>query len=95
MEQLTVKIKRTGGFQEYRLEIESFGTLSVLNVLEELYRTRDKTLAFFHHAACRQAACGKCLMKINGKKRLACKELVTTDTLVLEPASDTPVKDLV
>lgn len=101
METVQVKIMRKkpgekeGHFQEYRVDIESFGSLSVLNILEKITLEQDTGLSYFHHAACRQGACGKCLMKINGKSRLACKELVTGPELTLEPSAKNPVKDLV
>ena len=100
METVQVKIlRRSPGsmdaqWQGYAVRIESLGSISVLNLLEMITLEQDPTLSYFHHAACRQAACGKCLMKVNGKNRLACKELVIQTELTLEPASESPVKDL-
>jgi succinate dehydrogenase / fumarate reductase iron-sulfur subunit len=101
MEMITVRIARSGpagqpgSIQQYDLEIEDFNTLSVLNLLELIYRTQDKTLSFFDHASCRQAACGRCSVKVNGKIRLACRELVSVAELLLEPYKKDVVKDLV
>lgn len=81
--------------QSYEIEIEDFNKLSVLNILEEIYLKKDKTLAFFHHAACKQAACGKCMVRVNGKSVLACKELVNTSELLIEPYKKGVVRDLV
>ena len=100
METVQVKILRKNPgsmeprWQMYAVRIESLGSVSVLNLLELITLEQDPTLSYFHHAACRQAACGKCLMKVNGKNRLACKELVMETELTLEAASGSPVKDL-
>ena len=67
--------------------------VSVLNVLETIYREQDPTLAFFDHAACRQAACGKCMVKVDGAVKLACKE-PAHETMLLEPYSSRVVRDL-
>lgn len=81
--------------QEYTVPVDEHEVLSVMNVLEYIYTHLDDTLAFFSHAACKQAACGKCLIKINGKPRLACKERADTDELLLEPAGKTVIRDLI
>lgn len=100
MREINVKILRNIPGQEpyyknYCVEFEEGKDISVMNVLEEIYAHQDPTLAFFSHAACRQAACGKCMVKVNGEIRLACKEMVTTDSLTLEPYNSKVVKDLV
>lgn len=41
--------------------------LSVLDALDYIYEHIDPTLAYFSHEACRQTACGKCLVCVNGK----------------------------
>lgn len=81
--------------QEYTVPVDEHEVLSVMNVLDYIYTHLDDTLAFFSHAACKQAACGKCLIKINGKPRLACKERADTDELLLEPAGKTVIRDLI
>lgn len=100
MQVINVRIRRGGGdrpsyFQEYQVCFEDDKDISVMNVLEKIYSQQDGTLAFFTHAACRQAACGKCMVKVNGAVKLACREKVTGDTLLLEPYSDRVVRDLV
>ena len=81
--------------QEYRVPVNNGEVLSVLNVLEYIYQNLDATLAFFSHAACKQAACGKCMVKINGKNGLACKERAEGPTLSLAPYGKDVVRDLV
>ena len=100
MREIDVKVLRgaetgEGRYQAYTVSVEESACVSVMNLLEEIYNRQDPTLAFFSHAACRQAACGKCLVKVNGKVRLACKERVDTDAVVLEPCTNKVVRDLV
>ena len=99
MNQFHVTIRRSGPggtvshFESYEIPVAEGEILSVLNVLEYIYRELDPTLAFFDHAACRQAACGKCMVKLDGAVKLACKE-IAHDGMVLEPYSDRVVRDL-
>ncbi len=79
--------------QEYHVPFPEGEEVSVMNVLDYIYRRLDPTLAYFDHAACRQAACGKCLLKLNGEVRLACKERAQEEML-LEPVNANVVKDL-
>ena len=80
--------------QEYTVESADEEILSVMNILENIYQNQDPTLAFFDHAACHQAACGKCALKVNGKVRLACKESASEEML-LEPANGHVIRDLI
>lgn len=99
IQQLHVTVRRQGGpeeesyLQEYVLPLTSDEPVSVMNVLEYIYENLDPTLAYFSHAACRQAACGKCMVKVDGQVRLACKEHAR-DGMLLEPYSKTVVRDL-
>lgn len=93
MNKVTVKIKRGDAFQEYLVEADE--NMSVMDVLETIYETQDNTLAFFRHEACHQEACGKCLVKVNGKNCLACGRSVAEDLLVIEPFSTRVVRDLI
>lgn len=93
MKTINVKIKRGEAFQEFP-DVPVEDGMSVMDVLEQLYETKDNTLAFFRHEACHQEACGKCLVKVNGKVRLACGTEADQD-LVLEPWNDKVVRDLV
>lgn len=93
MKTIKVCIKRSEGFKEYTVETEE--GMSVMDVLERIYDEQDNTLAFFRHEACHQEACGKCLIRVNGKVCLACGHEAVEDELVLEPWSDMVVRDLV
>ena len=81
--------------QEYTVPVDEHEVLSVMNVLEYIYTHLDDTLAFFSHAACKQAACGKCMVRVDGAVKLACKERVIKDKITLEPYSDKVIRDLV
>lgn len=100
MREIQVKILReaetgAGRYQTYTVSVEDEATVSVMNLLEEIYNKQDRSLAFFSHAACRQAACGKCLVKVNGAVKLACKERVDADQVTLEPYSSKVIRDLI
>lgn len=94
-----VKVLRGGAGQEsrvqaYTVEREDTEVLSIMNILEIISREQDPTLAFFDHAACRQAACGKCLLKVNGATKLACKEIAQEEMLLEPYAPAKVVRDL-
>lgn len=100
MKELTVRITRydreKGIYKEvFQVPREEGKTISVMNVLEYIYQNLDGTLAFFHHAACRQAVCGKCTVKMNGRVVLACVEPVVEDEVELEPYKKDVIKDFV
>jgi len=67
-------------YQEYKVPLV-FG-MSVTNVLDFIYDNIDCSLAYY--ANCHRGVCGRCAMLVNGKRRLACTELVTDD-VTLEP----------
>jgi succinate dehydrogenase/fumarate reductase iron-sulfur protein len=78
-------------FQEYRVPI-SLGT-SVTNVLDYIYDNLDSSIAYYTN--CHKSICGRCILMVNGRRRLACTELVTGDS-VLKPLPDHKVvRDLV
>ena len=81
--------------QTYTFEMEDQAVLSILDGLEFIYQNLDPTLAFFHHAACRQAACAKCMVKANGKSILACKQKLIEGQIQVEPYGKTVIKDLI
>lgn len=100
MRELTVRITRynqeKGTYkQEYHVCAEEGKTLSVMNVLEMIYEDQDGTLSFFHHAACKQAVCGKCMVRMNGKIVLACTAPVEEELIELEPYKKDVIKDLI
>ncbi len=80
-----------GRWEAYTVPIVQGGT-SVMNVLHYISEHYDGGLAYY--ASCRRGACAGCSVRVNGKVKLACLEIVDGD-LVLEPvAADRVLKDL-
>ncbi len=98
MEMLTVKVKRYVPEKE-SFNLESFQVpyekgMSLLMVLEYLYEEKD---VHFRHS-CDVGLCSICVVRLNGKNCLACKELIdrTDEVLVVEPPETSrPIRDLV
>lgn len=67
--------------------------MTVLMALEHLYQ--DQAVAYRH--SCDIGLCTLCMMRINGKPKMACKEILNApEDLVVEPSSAHPVlRDLV
>lgn len=76
--------------QSYQIEAEP--TDRVLDLLLEIKRTKDGTLAF--RKSCAHGVCGSDAMIINGKERLACKTLVQDVTAEETEISIEPLKHL-
>ena len=85
----------SGEYKTYAVEVEDGTVVSVMNIFENIYENQDHTLAFFSHAACRQAACGKCMVKVDGAVKLACKERVDAAEITIEPYCVKVVRDLI
>ncbi len=80
-------------FQTYAVPLTE--GLTVMDALDYVYEHLDGSLAYYDHAACKQAICARCTLLINGKPILACNALVAGDTKV-EPLPKTRVvRDLV
>lgn len=77
-------------WQEYQIPFSPgrsvTGTLWLVNELH------DGSPAY--RVSCHRGICASCIMRINGKQRLACVTEVTGD-IELEPAIGTVIKDLV
>ena len=56
---------------------------TILGLLKEIYEDQDPTLAFYH--SCRIGKCTGCHLKINGKVRLSCTEIVPKGDVLIEP----------
>lgn len=100
---VTLEILRSGPsganphFETYKVEAEP--TQAILTALLKVRSDLDPSLAV--HYSCRQAICGSCAMRVNGKSRLVCstligEELRNHDRIRLEPMANQPVlRDLV
>ena len=99
---VTLKIKKynpnrdsSSSYQNYQVPVEKWTT--VLDALLDVKQNLDHSIGVRY--SCRQAACGSCGMKINGKPKLACftkiSELDSTE-ITLEPMDNFPItRDLV
>jgi succinate dehydrogenase/fumarate reductase-like Fe-S protein len=66
---------------------------SITNILNYINETFDGGLS--HYVSCRRGICGECTVKVNGRPKLACMEMVTGD-ITLDPISEGRViKDLI
>jgi heterodisulfide reductase subunit D len=77
-----------------RPELGATQPMTVLEVLEEIQRSQDSSLAF--RSSCRISKCGSCAVSLNGRPALACKTLVDGSDLEIGPLPGAPVvKDLI
>ena len=94
---ITVAVYRSNGTgqQPQYFQVPYEHRHSVLAVLNYIYESLDPTLGFRHYQ-CGRGICNSCRMNINGKVRKACSTVVSAGThLVLKPANETPIHDLV
>lgn len=83
-------------YKFYDVPVEKNNPMSVYNILEYIYDNIDPSLAFFSHSACKQVACGRCIVKVNDTVVLACKHEVNDSIVLIEPVNKNKViKDLV
>ena len=82
-------------YDTFEVDIKAEDRKTVQDLLEYIGDHLDGTLSFYSHSACRQGICGRCAVKVNGRVRLACNEVLTGQDVVLEPAGKQVVKDLV
>lgn len=77
-------------YQTFKVSVGARTT--VLDALQEIRRTQDKTLMLRH--SCLHASCGTCGVRVNGREGLGCVTNVMelgTDTVVVEPLENAPV----
>jgi len=80
-------------YQTYQVPV--FEGMNLLNVLDHIYERLDGTLAYRDHAACGQAICGKCTLRVNGKPALMCQAPAMEDIIVEPLHKSRVVRDLV
>lgn len=86
-----LKGDKGGKYETYSVPVVQ--GMSVLNVLQFISENYDGGLAYY--ISCRRGNCAGCTIKVNGKPKLACVEIVKGD-LTLEPVSqDRVIKDLI
>ncbi|MBU8906026.1 2Fe-2S iron-sulfur cluster-binding protein [Desertibacillus haloalkaliphilus] len=69
MNKLAVKMERQAR-GVHHFNIEHRDDMTVLDVLEEIYRNHDASVAY--RFSCRIGLCATCMMMINGKPGLSC-----------------------
>ena len=62
--------------------------MTVLDLMRYIADELDGSFAFYDHA-CKRGFCGSCLVKVNGKNSLSCRQPVPDGPLRLEPALKT------
>jgi len=65
---------------------------TVMDVLRDLYETRDPSLAF--RCSCRAGLCTACRMRVNGKAVMACMRMAEKEMVIEPPGSGAVIKDL-
>lgn len=88
-------VDKEGYFQEYDVPVNKEEKWTVMDVLHYIALNLDSSLSYYRHSICNQGICARCLIKVNGKVKLACVYKVVEDELILEPGSGKLVKDLV
>src|SRR5574338_1446895 len=82
-------------FDDFKVPYERWTT--VLDAILDVKKHLDHSVAVRY--SCRQASCGSCGMKINGRPRLACFTKISelnSDVITVEPMNNFPiVRDLV
>lgn len=77
-------------FEEFKIPVQKWTT--VLEAILYVKQSLDHSVAVRY--SCRQASCGSCGMKINGKPRLACYTKVSeleSNVITVEPMSNFPI----
>lgn len=89
------KINNESKFDEFKIPYQRWTT--VLDAILEVKKHLDHSVAVRY--SCRQASCGSCGMKINGRPALACFTKISelnSDVITIEPMNNFPIiRDLV
>lgn len=70
--QLQIEIQRSET-NTATYEVAYHSGMTVLNILEEIYRNHDETITY--RFSCRTGLCATCMMMINGKPGLSCMKI--------------------
>ena len=71
--------------------------MSVMDLLDDIIRNIDPTLAYYTHSRCDRGVCARCAVRVNGKVGLACRMPIPPDgDIRIEPAGrGEAIRDLV
>jgi len=83
------------GFSNYELPFGTERGLTLLSIIQYIHENMDSTLSYFSHCVCARGICGRCVMNVNGKARLACDYVPDEDELIVNPLNNKHFKDLV
>lgn len=91
-DKVTLRVKRSDGdrFDEFTVPVQKWTT--VLDCILHAKQYMDHSIAVRY--SCRQATCGSCGMRINGRPALACFTKVSelnSDTVTVEPMNNFPI----
>lgn len=84
------KISNESKFDEFKIPYQRWTT--VLDAILEVKKHLDHSVAVRY--SCRQASCGSCGMKINGRPALACFTKISelnSDVITIEPMNNFPI----
>jgi succinate dehydrogenase/fumarate reductase-like Fe-S protein len=78
-------------------EVRTRPGMSIMDLLDDIVRNIDPTLAYYTHSRCDRGVCARCAVRVNGKTRLACQTPIPPEgDIVIEPAGrGRTVRDLV
>ena len=85
----------TGRLSEWKVRIHP--GMSVMDLLDDITRNIDPTLAYYTHSRCDRGVCARCAVRVNGETGCACQMPVPPDgDIRIEPAGrGSSVRDLV
>ncbi|MBN1881698.1 MAG: hypothetical protein JW885_05945 [Deltaproteobacteria bacterium] len=78
-------------------EVRTRPGMSVMDLLDDIARNIDPTLAYYTHSRCDRGVCTRCAVRVNGKTGRACQTPIPPEgDIVIGPAVRGPaVRDLV
>ncbi len=84
-------------FDEFEVPVPEDTNWTVMDVLDHISQNIDSSISYYKHSVCNHGICGRCIVKVNGKNKMACLCVANEyEQLTLEPAANAKViKDLV
>lgn len=88
---------KEGYFDEFEVPVPKDENWTVMDVLDYIAQNLDSSIGYYKHSVCNHGICGRCIMRVNKKTKLACLCVANDyEELVLEPMRKRKViKDLV
>ena len=82
-------------YSEYAVPFDKSEGHTLLQILRYIFENMDSSLSYFSHCVCDRGICGRCVMDVNGSKKLACAYIPECDELIVKPKNDKFIKDIV